>query len=69
MPSVFGDIEGGIPGLYRMVQPLVAAEFVGILTGALYFMLAIEISAVRTIRSACMSLVASVERLIGPLYL
>jgi hypothetical protein len=61
VPSAFCDIEGGISGLYRMLQPLVAAEFVGILKGPLYFMLPIEINAARTIRSVCMTLVGSVE--------
>jgi hypothetical protein len=67
VPSAFCDIEGGISGLYRMLHPLVAAGFVGMFRGALYFMLPIEISAARTIRSACMTLVP-LWKTISPLY-
>jgi hypothetical protein len=55
-----------MPGLYRMVHPLVAAGFVGMFRGPLNFMLPIEISAARTIRSAC--LWWSLRKTNSPLY-
>ena len=46
-----------MPGLYRMLQPLVATEFVDMFAGPLSFLPPIEISAARKIRGAFMNLV------------
>ena len=51
-----------MPGLYRMLQPLVAAAFVAMSARPLsFFQAAIEISAARTIRITFMKWVASVQ--------
>ena len=56
-----------MPGLYRMLQPLVAAAFVAMFERPLsFFQAAIEISTTRTTRKAFMKWVASMAS--SPLY-